>query len=165
MEGQGRETTEAQTEVQTEHNEVSVLHLSASAEEPEPVRRASHSNHIKWAEEVVDNEHLGKKSSKSMSQLLPQPAWHFPAWRTAESSCARCVAFDVFAVSSWRPGVVLPLPCSREVKSAASTASPGGGMKAIPMTVTATVNMCTVEEEMHRRMMLAGDHKKRQATD
>jgi protein phosphatase 1 regulatory subunit 11 len=55
----------SQSQTQTETQNPTLVLRSIQAEPADP----SEQRHIQWAEDVVDNENMGKKSSKGMSFL------------------------------------------------------------------------------------------------
>jgi hypothetical protein len=53
-----------------------VLHLRG-ATRGEEAEQEGEKRSITWAEDVVDNEGLGRKSSKGLFSLLPRPLWEY----------------------------------------------------------------------------------------
>jgi hypothetical protein len=53
-----------------------VLHLRGATREEEAEQEGDRRG-VRWAEDVVDNEGLGRKSSKGLFSLLPGPLWEY----------------------------------------------------------------------------------------
>lgn len=67
---QTRETTQTQTQTQTETETVPVPVLKLNLQGQDTSTEINDKKHVQWEQDVVDNEHMNKKKSKSMKFII-----------------------------------------------------------------------------------------------